>query len=266
MSKIVLKLWLLPMLAACLPLSPAQDMSGETKEKSETVKLSEEDSKLLTEEERKRAEVGIQKARRACLRLDVPMAPGGVGSAPLVKYKSMTIAITNVHVIAGTPETLDVSLPGNDVPWQEAALKIKLIKKDSDHDLAFYEVVEPRDSIPTIELFDGEVKAGMKVSTVGWPWGRGMADGYAVIDVGTVEKIDTHVWVDHIAIGMKGGGDKVNVGGGSSGGPLVDLNGRLLGIVQKVRTIEGSDKGYCLVIPLDVIKPSLDEITAKKSK
>ncbi|OHB74845.1 MAG: hypothetical protein A2Z34_03245 [Planctomycetes bacterium RBG_16_59_8] len=257
---------LLSLLLALLPLLPSDAcFAQEKKEKPPAqAKISEEDRKLLTEAERKRAESGIQKARRACVRLDLPnTAPGGVGSSVIVKSGERYVLITNAHCVVGKSgaiREIDVSLPGDEIPWKEALFKARLLKADRARDLAFYELRDPKPSTPAIEFTKEEIKTGLAVVTVGWPWGRGMDDGYPVIDVGKVVGIDDTIWVDGIAVGVKGGGgEKINFGPGSSGGPLVDLDGNLVGIDVKARSGEG--KHFVGAIPAATVKQALEEAT-----
>lgn len=158
---------------------------------------------------------------------------GGVGSGTI--WHPDGLILTNAHVVQGRPDTLKVSLPDG------LTLPAHLLALDEKHDLAALSVKTT--GLPTIELGDSKsLRPGEWVLGVGHPWGvTGAVTAGAIIDVG--ERLE----------GGWPHGELLQVGlhlrPGHSGGPLVDVHGRLVGISTM---INGPDVG--LAIPLHVVK------------
>jgi S1-C subfamily serine protease len=49
---------------------------------------------------------------------------------------------------------------------------------------------------------------------------------------------------------------------GNSGGPLLDAEGRVIGIDQQINTNSGGNEGVGFAVPIDVVKRSLDQLRA----
>ena len=47
---------------------------------------------------------------------------------------------------------------------------------------------------------------------------------------------------------------------GNSGGPLLDAEGRVLGINQQIRTASGADEGVGFAVPVDLVQRSIDQL------
>jgi serine protease Do len=121
-----------------------------------------------------------------------------------------------------------------------------LLAYDESRDLAAL-AIEATD-LPTIELGDSrQLRAGDWVMAAGHPWGiRGAVSAGAVIAVGVPNELRGYPG-DLIQVGLQ-------LRPGHSGGPLVDGNGRLLGINTM---IAGPQVG--LAIPVHVVAAFLKE-------
>ena len=49
---------------------------------------------------------------------------------------------------------------------------------------------------------------------------------------------------------------------GNSGGPLLDSEGRVIGINQQINTTSGGNEGVGFAVPMDLVKRSLDQLRA----
>ena len=122
----------------------------------------------------------------------------------------------------------------------------KLLAYDESRDLAALAIKAT--DLPTIELGDSrQLRTGDWVMAAGHPWGiRGAVSAGAVIAVGVPNELQGYPG-DLIQVGLQ-------LRPGHSGGPLVDGNGRLLGINTM---IAGPQVG--LAIPVHVVAAFLKE-------
>lgn len=149
------------------------------------------------------------------------------------------LIITNAHVVRGR-HNLKATLPdGRTLPAQ-------VIAYDQDLDLAALSV--DADNLPTIEIGDSRtLKAGQIVTAVGHPWGiKGSITTGVVIGQGS-ELPEMQPGREWIAVDL-------HMRPGHSGGPLVDSEGRVIGINTM---ITGPDVGFA--IPVQVVKAFLKE-------
>jgi serine protease Do len=170
----------------------------------------------------------------------VQITNGARGSGAGTIWHPEGLIITNAHVIAGR-HALTVTLPDG------RTLPANVLAADPDRDLAAL-AVEASD-LPTVELGNSKrLRPGDWVLAVGHPWGiTGAATGGVVIGVGTnLPEIPRahHEW---IALDL-------HMRPGHSGGPLVDVNGRLVGINTM---IAGPDVGFA--VPVHVVKRFLKD-------
>lgn len=152
------------------------------------------------------------------------------------------LIITNAHVVRGR-HGLHVVLPDG------RRLPATVIAYDEALDLAALSV--PASGLPTIELGDSRaLKPGQWVMAVGHPWGvRGAVTSGVVIGVGAQlpEVGEAQPGREWIALDL-------HMRPGHSGGPVVDANGRLVGINTM---ITGPDVGFA--IPVHTVKRFLKE-------
>ncbi len=165
---------------------------------------------------------------------------GGAGAGTI--WHADGLIITNYHVIAGR-SSLKVTLPDG------RALPARLLASDPDHDLAALSVNV--NNLPTIVLGDSkQLQPGQWVLAVGHPWGiPGAVTAGIVINMGLPPEM------------FPSGGEFIQVGlhlrPGHSGGPLVDVQGQLIGINTMVA---GPSVG--LAVPIHVVKTFLREALA----
>ncbi len=149
------------------------------------------------------------------------------------------LIITNAHVVYGH-ENLNVTLP------DDRKLSAQVIAYDRDLDLAALSV--DANGLPTIELGDSRaLKPGAWVMAIGHPWGiQGAVTSGVVIGTGAnlPEMPPGHEW---IALDL-------HMRPGHSGGPVVDSEGKLVGINTM---ITGPSVGFA--IPVHMVKLFLKE-------
>jgi S1-C subfamily serine protease len=160
----------------------------------------------------------------------------GQGNGAGTIWHSDGLIITNAHVVQRGP--LSVTLPDG------RKLPARLIAADTDHDIAALSVEAT--GLPTIEVGDSrQVVPGQWVLAMGHPWGvQGGTTAGTVIGAGAQlpEVLNGKDW---IAVNLQ-------LRPGHSGGPLVDAQGRLIGINT---LMTGPEVGAA--VPVNAIKAFL---------
>jgi serine protease Do len=176
----------------------------------------------------------------------------GVGAGTI--WHADGLILTNDHVIAGAPGrrvgggALSVVLPdGRELP-------ATVLAREPRYDLAAIQVQAT--GLPTVELGDSQtLRAGELVVALGFPWGvTGGATTGVVIDVGgALPELggDGREWL----------AASLHLRPGHSGGPMLDAQGRLVGINTMMN---GPEVG--VAIPVHVAKRFLKEAYAQGTR
>jgi len=161
---------------------------------------------------------------------------GGAGAGTI--WHSDGLIITNAHVVRGR-RGLKVTLP------DKRTLPARLLAHDDQHDLAALSV--DATGLPTIQAGDSQLlKAGQWVMAIGHPWGiAGAVTAGIVIGEGAQLPEMAASEREWIAVSL-------HLRPGHSGGPLVDIDGRLVGINTM---IAGPDVG--MAVPAHVVRAFL---------
>lgn len=190
---------------------------------------------------------------RACRALvHIHNGSGGNGAGTI--WHPAGLIVTNAHVVAQyTPRGQRVAVEGGPLRVtlpDGRTLPATILAADPERDIAALSVLA--DDLPTIELGNSrDLRPGDWVMAVGFPWGvAGAVTGGVVIGVsaGLPELPVPHG--DWIAVSL-------HMRPGHSGGPLVDTQGRLVGINTM---IAGPDVGFA--VPLHAVKTFLKGLRA----
>ena len=174
----------------------------------------------------------VEKARQSL----VEITNGHQGCASGIIWHGRGLILTNAHVVSH--RQLKVILAGG------RTLGARLLASDKDKDLAA--LVVTAEGLSAIDLGDSKaLKPGQFVIALGHPWGvKGAATAGILIGNGTA-----HLGIpnaqDFLAVNLA-------LRPGNSGGPLIDTEGRLVGI-NTIMT--GPDTG--LAIPVNIAKEFL---------
>ena len=194
----------------------------------------------------------IENVRRSLVQLTNGRQGAGAGTI----WHTEGLILTNAHVVGGQRAAqgyaamdgaLQVTL------WDGRPFPAQLLACDEKLDLAALAIKATE--LPTIELGNSRaLKAGSWVIAIGHPWGiTGAASAGAVIDVGVPLELPRYPG-ELIQVGLQ-------LRPGHSGGPLVDSDGRLVGINTM---ISGPRVG--LAIPINVVKQFLRDTIGKASQ
>ena len=175
----------------------------------------------------------VEGARRSLVQISNGRR-GGTGAGTI--WHPEGLIITNAHVVQRP--SLHVTLADG------RRLPARVLAHDADLDLAALTVEAT--GLPTIPLGNAKrLRPGHWVLALGHPWGvTGAVTAGVVIDVG--------VPVEMAALGRKLIQVSLRVRPGNSGGPLVDVEGRLVGVTTMM-----AGPGVGLAIPVHVVKAFL---------
>lgn len=173
----------------------------------------------------------------------------GLGSGMIVSAHGQIL--TNQHVIAEA-ENIEVELSSRD------RVGARLLYGDPLLDLALLELESTPDGLVPVEFSKSEPTPGEWVMAVGQPFGLGNT-----VTVGVISGLHR----DHRDLGKPAGLDadgiwsfiqtdaSINIG--NSGGPLVDMHGKVVGITTAVRA---DGQGLAFATPAPMARRFLEEV------
>lgn len=171
----------------------------------------------------------------------------GIGTGFIIK--SNGVILTNNHVVSD--EGTDYLIVTKD----ERTFPVEKINRDPSNDLAILTV--RADNLPTLELADStKIKVGQKVVAIGNALGRFSN----TVTTGIISGIGRGVTASD-PVGLKSetleGALQTDaaLNPGNSGGPLLDLEGRVIGVNFAIT--EGA-QNIGFVIPINIAKPIID--------
>jgi S1-C subfamily serine protease len=114
---------------------------------------------------------------------------------------------------------------------------------------------EGLDLVPVELGSSEEIQVGQPVAAIGSPFGEEQS-----LSVGVVSASDRSIesLTDFTIDGAIQTDASINPG--NSGGPLLDAEGRVLGINQQIRTASGADEGVGFAVPVDAVRRSIDQL------
>ncbi|MCE9563688.1 MAG: trypsin-like peptidase domain-containing protein [Planctomycetes bacterium] len=177
------------------------------------------------------------------------------GSGVMVKFPGLAgvVAITNNHVVgAAEPAKVFVTLSDGRIVqpskiWADAESDISLLHLDDD-------------TLPAIELADSDrAHRGQWVLAFGSPFGLNQTVTHGIIsatergqiNLGSTIRIKEFLQTD------------AAINPGSSGGPLVDLDGRVIGINTAIASKSGDNSGVSFSIPANLVKRIASQLIEK---
>lgn len=191
----------------------------------------------------------LGKVEPAVVAIGIPGLRGedaGAGTGFIVSSDGEVL--TNAHVVAGTG-TVEVKLPG-----ETARRRADLVAADPRADIALIRIRGAR-GLATAELGrSSRLRVGQPVIAIGNALGL---PGGPSVTTGIVSALERTVEGDgQILENMIQTDAAINPG--NSGGPLVDANGRVVGMNTAV--IRGLAEGIGFAIPSDIVRPVLERL------
>lgn len=168
------------------------------------------------------------------------------GSGVMVRFPGVSgvVVITNNHVVgAAEPSKVFVTLSDGRI------VQPSRIWADAESDISLLQLAD--DTLPTVELGDSDkVRRGQWVLAFGSPFGLNQTVTHGIIsatdrgqiNLGSTIRIKEFLQTD------------AAINPGSSGGPLVDLDGRIVGINTAIASKSGDNSGVSFSIPANLVK------------
>jgi len=182
---------------------------------------------------------------------------GGQGSGFVVDGDGYIA--TNAHVVTterrnGTARADNVYVDFSDGNRVQA----NIVGDDPNADVALLKVDPAGLSLTPLRLgHSASIAVGQPVAAIGSPFGERQS-----LSVGVVSALDRTIEsLTRFQIGDAIQTDAA-INPGNSGGPLLDANGRVLGINAQIKSQSGGGEGVGFAIPVDTVRRSLHELRA----
>jgi S1-C subfamily serine protease len=186
---------------------------------------------------------------------DLGDSSGGVGSGFVLNGKG-EIA-TNAHVVT-TGDVPDLR-QAREVYVEFAdgnQVKAEVRGYDPESDIALLKIDPAGLTLRPLPLGrSSDVEVGMPVAAIGSPFSEKQS-----LSVGVVSAVDRSI--SGLTAFLISGAIQTDaaINPGNSGGPLVDANGRVIGLNQQIKTSSGGGEGVGFAVPVDVARRSLDQL------
>ena len=169
--------------------------------------------------------------------------PQGIGSGFIIDPAGMIV--TNYHV-AGRADSITITLADG------RKLPAKLMGGDEKTDIALVKV-ESDKPLPYVSFGDtGKVRVGEAVMAVGNPFGLGGTVTTGIVSA-RGRDIQSGPFDDYIQTDAA-------INRGNSGGPLFDMDGKVIGINTAIFSPTGGNIGLGFAIPANLAQPVVDQL------
>jgi S1-C subfamily serine protease len=178
---------------------------------------------------------------------------GGVGSGFVLNGEG-EIA-TNAHVV--TTGEGDAIRRAREVYVEFAdgnQVEAEIVGADPNADIALLRIDPDGLSLRPLPLGESaSVEVGEPVAAIGSPFGEKQS-----LSIGVISAIDRSIEsLTNFAISGAFQTDAA-INPGNSGGPLVDGDGRVIGVNQQIKSTSGGGEGVGFAVPIDAVKRSID--------
>ena len=178
-----------------------------------------------------------------------PYASASTGSGVVIDTRGHIV--TNNHVVQRASE-LEVTLA------DESKWPAKVVGTDPSTDLALIRIKAPADRLHPLPFGESaDLKVGQKVLAIGNPFGLEQS-----LTTGIVSSIRRYLKINEIEMENVIQTDAA-INPGNSGGPLLDSDGRLVGINTAIFSPSGGNVGIGFAVPVDTVKGVAKELMDK---
>jgi serine protease Do len=150
------------------------------------------------------------------------------------------IVLTNHHVVANTP-AVQVTLQDG------RKFTSKDIRRDPKTDLAVVRL-EAKEPLPFLEFGDSDaMEVGDRVLALGAPFGLTGSVTQGIVSAKSRQNLNLNLYEDFLQIDAA-------VNPGNSGGPLVNMEGKVIGLTSAIKTRSGGFQGVGLAVSSNLAK------------
>jgi S1-C subfamily serine protease len=160
--------------------------------------------------------------------------------------------VTNNHVATAADELLVTLADEHTAPAQ-------VVGTDPGSDLAVLKIDVPVDELTVVELGESStLQVGQRAIAIGNPFGleRTMTTGIISSLGRTLARTDSNFQIAEVIQ------TDAAINPGNSGGPLLDSQGKVIGINSAIFSTSGTSSGVGFAIPVDIIKRVVPELIA----
>lgn len=188
-------------------------------------------------------------ARRDYYTRNITEIPSGSGSGFV--WDQQGHVITNFHVVQKASSVLVTLADG-------AAYQAELVGVAPEKDLAVLKIDAPRNVLVPIPVGESEnLRVGQSVYAIGNPFGLDQT-----LTTGVVSALGREIQ-SVAGIPIRGAVQTdAAINPGNSGGPLLDSDGRLIGVNTQIYSPSGASAGIGFSIPVDVVRWVVPELIA----
>jgi S1-C subfamily serine protease len=158
--------------------------------------------------------------------------------------------VTNHHVIEGS-DVVSVTLAGADNPFSA-----RIVGSDPQNDIAIIKIDAPRELLFPISIGDSNtLRVGQKIFAIGNPFGleRTMTVGIVSSLERTLRSKTGRLIKNIIQLDAA-------LNQGNSGGPLLDSDGKLVGMNTAIATLTGENTGVGFAVPANTIRRVIPQL------
>ncbi|MBI5286088.1 MAG: trypsin-like peptidase domain-containing protein [Deltaproteobacteria bacterium] len=179
-----------------------------------------------------------------------PIPESGTGSGSIIDKKGYIL--TNNHVVENA-QRLEVTL------YDGSKWEAKVVGTDPSNDIAVIKIDAPSDRLKTILFGDSsDIRVGQKVLAIGNPFGL-----ERTLTVGIISSLGRTLRAANGRL-MRGIiQTDAAINPGNSGGPLLDSDGRTIGINSAIFSPVGANVGIGFAIPVNTVKKVLSQLIEK---
>jgi S1-C subfamily serine protease len=168
--------------------------------------------------------------------------------------------VTNAHVVTTGSGDIRSEADGVFVEFPDGnILPAEVLGFDPFYDVALLRVDPEKIDLDPLELGDdSDLIVGQPVAAIGSPFGEQQSLSIGVVSaIGRSVRSLTQFEIDG-AIQTD-----ASINPGNSGGPLLDAQGRVIGINQQIETQSGANDGVGFAVPISAITRSIDQLREK---
>ncbi|MFW9998417.1 MAG: S1C family serine protease [Candidatus Odinarchaeota archaeon] len=179
-----------------------------------------------------------------------PVPKEGAGSGSIIDADGHIL--TNYHVVQGA-RRLEVTL------YDESKWPAKFIGADPDNDLAVIMIDTPKEKLTVIPMGDSDtLEVGQKVLAIGNPFGLGQT-----LTTGIISSLGRSIRAQNGTLIEEVIQTDAAINPGNSGGPLLDSDGKIIGVNSAIISPTGASVGIGFAVPVNTARRILSDLITK---